>query len=118
MIVGKRLREQRKNIGLTQSELGELLGVGKAAVCCYEKEIRNPSIESIIELIHILGVSADYLLGTEHIVKTFSDTKVKYRTLTKEELIFLDILRKDKVVYNILFQDPKRGSELIKKKIG
>lgn len=119
MIIGSRLKKKRKSLGMSQTELGELIGVGKAAICCYEKELRNPTIESIIELINILGVSADYLLGTDELVKTVTnDKKVRYRALTKEELIFLDELKKDKVVYNILFEDPKRGSDLVKKKIG
>lgn len=121
MIIGKRLKEKRKSLGLTQTQLGELIGVGKAAVCCYEKELRNPTLESIIEMMQVLGVTADYLLGTDELVKTVSEeknNKIKYRTMTKEELVFLDELRKDKIVYNILFQDPKRGSELVKKKIG
>ncbi len=120
MVIGKRLRDKRKSLGLTQTQLGELIGVGKAAICCYEKELRNPTIENIIEFMQILGVSADYLLGTDELIKTVSEdkSKVRYRTMTKEELVFLDELRKDKVVYNILFSDPKRGSDLVKKKIG
>ena len=118
MIIGNRLKERRKEIGLTQEELGNLIGVGKAAICCYEKEVRNPSLEGILELIQVLGVSADYLLGTEEIFKTVKDETVSYKTLTKEETILLDELRKDKFIYTILFQDPKKGFELIKKKIG
>lgn len=118
MIVGSRLKEKRKELGLTQQALGDLIGVGKSVVCCYEKETRNPTLESIIELVHVLGVSSDYLLGTDIILKTVSNETIKYRTLTSEEEIFLNELKKDKILYNILFQDPKKGSELIKKKIG
>jgi len=92
--------------------------VGKSAICCYEKETRNPSLELILEMIYVLGVTADYLLGTDKIIKTEVVENPKYRTMTKEEVIFIDELRKDKMVYEILFQDPKRGSDLIKKKIG
>ena len=42
----------------------------------------------------------------------------EYRTMTKEEVMFIDELRKDKLVYEILFEDPKRGSDLVKKRIG
>ena len=63
MLNGSRLRDVRKAKGLTQTELGELIGVGKSAICCYEKELRNPTLEAIIEMIHVFGVSADYLLG-------------------------------------------------------
>lgn len=116
MVVGNRLREARKNKGLTQEELGNLIGVGKSAICCYEKEARNPTLESIVELIEVLGVSADYLLGTDEIVKVKEEPK--FKTMTKEEVIFINELRKDKIVYEILFLDPKRGSDLVKKKIG
>ncbi len=118
MIIGSRLKDARKQRGLTQSELGDLIGVGKSAVCCYEKETRNPTLESIVELMHVLGVSADYLLGTDNIVKPKSAETTEYRTMTNEELTFIDEIKKDKVVYEILFQDPKRGADLVKKKIG
>ncbi len=118
MLLGSRLKEARKKAGLTQSELGNLIGVGKSAICSYEKETRNPTIDTIFELIYALGVSADYLLGTDNIIKTDVVDKQRYRTMTKEEVMFIEILRKDKIVYEMLFQDPKRGSELIKQKLG
>ena len=118
MLKGNRLRAARIKKGLTQSELGTLVGVGKSAICCYEKETRNPVLDTIIELMHILGVSADYLLGTDNLIKVETDILPEYRTMTNEEIIFINELRKDKLVYEILFEDPKRGSELIKKKIG
>ena len=117
MLLGSRLKEARKKAGLTQSELGNLIGVGKSAICSYEKETRNPTIDTIFELIYALGVSADYLLGTDNIIKTDVVDKQRYRTMTKEEVMFIEILRKDKIVYEMLFQDPKRGSELIKQKL-
>ena len=84
----------------------------------YEKETRNPTLETIIEFMHVLGVTADYLLGTDNIIKVESNEAQEYRTMTKEEVMFIDELRKDKLVYEILFEDPKRGSELVKKRIG
>ena len=116
MLKGKRLRDARKSKGLTQEELGKMVGVGKSTICSYEKETRNPSLETIIEFLSVLGVSADYLLGTDYIVKSVeNDEKIEYRTMTKEEVIFINELRKDKLIYEILFDDPKRGSDLIKK---
>ena len=70
MLNGTRLREVRKNKGLTQTQLGDLIGVGKSAICCYEKETRNPTLEAVIEMIHVFGVSADYLLGSDYLIKT------------------------------------------------
>lgn len=118
MIVGSRLRDARIKARLTQEQLGSLIGVGKSAICCYEKETRNPSLESIIELIYVLGVGADYLLGTDRIIKTETLQHPRYYPMTKEEVQFIEELRKDKMVYQILLRDPKDGSNLIKKKIG
>jgi repressor LexA len=118
MINGSRLKKLRKNKGLTQEELGELIGLGKSAVCCYEKELRSPSSETIIDLVNIFAVSADYLLGIDELVEiTFEDNKT-YIPMTNEEIKFIEELKKDKMVYDILFEDPKRGADLIKKKIG
>ena len=118
MIVGARLKEARKKQNLSQEALGELLGVSKSAISLYESEKRNPSLESVVELIYILGVSADYLLGSEVIVEVKGEEEIKYRAFTKEEVAFISDLRKDKLLYEILLENHKRGIELIKKRIG
>ena len=38
MFKGDRLRALRKQKHLTQTELGEMLGLDKSTICCYEKE--------------------------------------------------------------------------------
>ena len=85
MLNGSRLREVRKAKGLTQGELGDLIGVGKSAICCYEKETRNPTLEAVLEMIHVFGVSADYLLGADFLVQTIDKDG--------NEISFLDILK-------------------------
>lgn len=119
MLNGSRLREVRKEKGLTQTELGELIGVGKSAICCYEKETRNPTLEAVIEMIHVFGVSADYLIGSDYLAPISDKDKIiEYVSMTREEIIFIEELKKNKMVYDILLQDPKRGADLIKKEIG
>lgn len=119
MLKGDRLRELRKQKGLTQGELGEMVGVKKSIVCLYEKEKRNPSVETIIDFVQIFGVTADYLLGTECLIKTFTDKKeLKIKAFTNEEVAFIEELKHHKDIYDILIQDPKRGMELLKSKIG
>lgn len=119
MLNGSRLREARKKRGLTQTELGELIGVGKSAICCYEKETRNPTLEAVIEMVHVFGVSADYLLGADYLVKTVDRNNAEiYAAMTKEEITFIEELKKNKLVYDILLEDPRRGAELVKKEIG
>ena len=118
MVVGARLREARKNQNLSQEELGKLLGLSKSAISLYETEKRNPTLENIVEMMYILGVSADYLLGTDVIVEVSASPVPKYRTFTKEEVAFINELRKDRILYEILFRDSKRGIEIVKQRIG
>lgn len=118
MIRGDRLRKLRKDKNLTQSELGNIIGVKKSAISCYEKGLRNPSLEHLVDLIQIFAISADYLIGNDHfIIKEESEPFIA-TPLSEEELIFLEELKKNKFVYEILLEDPKRAADLIKNKIG
>ena len=118
MLKGERLKLVRKNKGLSQQELADMIGASKSLISCYESGKRNPSLENIISFMEIFGVSSDYLLGADNLIKTVEDDSEKYYLLTKEEIIFINELKKNKLVYDILFDDPKRGAELIKKKLG
>ena len=115
---GSRLRELRQSKGLTQSELGKLLGVTKASVCCYEKETRTPSIETIIDMMALYNVSSDYLIGADNIVIVEDNNIKKNEVISNEEFEFIKELRKNKFLAEILLEDPKRSIELIDKKIG
>ena len=57
MLIGKRLREARKAHNLSAEQLGNMIGVTKAAVSLYENEKCNPKIETLIEIMYYIGVS-------------------------------------------------------------
>ncbi|MDD5836252.1 MAG: helix-turn-helix transcriptional regulator [bacterium] len=115
MVKGDRLRELRKSKGLTQGELGEMIGVKKSVICLYERELRNPTIESVIQLCEIFDVDADYLIGSDKIVKT--DNSDIHKVMTSEEVEFIEELRKNTVLYRVLLNNPKRGIELVRNKL-
>ena len=60
--IGDRIKEQRKQLGLTQSELGKKLNVTDRAVSKWEQNEGNPDISIIASLASVLNVSIDYLL--------------------------------------------------------
>ena len=64
---GSRVKSSRKAAGLTQQELAERLAVSQRTVAAWEAETRAPSIELLINLANILGVSIEYLLGTSDV---------------------------------------------------
>ena len=48
MIIGKRIKNARTKKGLTQEELGKLLGVSKVSICGYERGTRTPTMENCV----------------------------------------------------------------------
>lgn len=62
---GNKLKTLRKSKELTQLELARQLNLSKETVSSYEQGNMYPSVEVLIKLCQILGVSSDYLLGME-----------------------------------------------------
>ena len=58
-----RLKEARRQKGLSQSELADLAHVSRQAYSLYERDLRRPNWETMIILAKALDVSVDYLLG-------------------------------------------------------
>ena len=80
--IGKLIAKLRKSKGLTQSELGEMVGVGFRAVSKWENGITSPDISIINDLSKILGISADELLqGKINDNKEISNNKFNYKRL-------------------------------------
>mgnify|MGYP000844268620 CR=1 FL=1 len=62
-IIGERLKEIRKKLGITQGELASLIGVSETTVWNWENGKREPRSTEINKLAKVLGVSVSYLLG-------------------------------------------------------
>ena len=82
LLFAKRLRELRKEKGLSQIQLGELLGDGYTAIAGYETGRNEPSYADLIRICQALDVSADYILG-------ISGVRRPYAILEKGDLIRL-----------------------------
>lgn len=116
MFIGSRLKNLRIKNNMTQEELGNKLNVTKVSVCCYERNIRTPSLETLEDLVDIFNVSSDYFLGKDiPVVKEGSKPYGAY--VSKEELMFLKKLRLNKELHKAIMEDPKRMVELIDKKL-
>ena len=63
MNFGERLRQIRKEKGLTQAEVAKLLSIGESTVSFYESGKRQPDYETLIRLSEAFKVSTDFLLG-------------------------------------------------------
>ena len=63
--IGKRIKQLRQEIGLTQKQLAELVDKSPTAVASWEHGLSEPCVNDIRLLCSILDVSADYLLDLE-----------------------------------------------------
>lgn len=58
-----RIKELRKEKGITQKQLAALLNKSETGVASWEQGLSEPSVNDIRLLCSIFGVTADYLLG-------------------------------------------------------
>lgn len=70
--VGKFIAKMRKKVGLTQSDLGEALGVTGKAVSKWERGLNAPDITVLVELSKILNVTPKEILMGEEIENNLS----------------------------------------------
>ena len=54
-LIGLKIRERRKDLGLTQTELAERTGRDRSVVARWEQAVVAPSLETLLELIRACG---------------------------------------------------------------
>ena len=60
-----RLRELRKDKGLRQIDLAQILGISPQSLGYYENQVNKPDPEMLVRIANYFNVSVDYLLGRE-----------------------------------------------------
>jgi len=63
----ERIKELRKEKGLSQEDVGSIIGVKKYAIYSYEKGRACPDMKGLIALADYFDVSMDYLAGRTHV---------------------------------------------------
>ena len=86
-MISENIRFYRKRAGLTQADLGKILGVGKSNISMYETGDRTPPLDIIKKMAEIFGVDINTLTGyvlppTEELV-----------ILSDGEKVMLDLFR-------------------------
>ena len=105
------LKQQRIAHGLTQEELGKMVGLQKAAIYKYENGLLvNPKRSLIKQLAEIFSVSPAYMMGIE------DEEKQTY--FTDPETVALVQFLHDKPEYKVMFDstrdmDPQSVKEII-----
>lgn len=97
MTLANKLKEARKNVGLTQVELADKLCVSRQAITKWESGKGIPDVENLKMISKVLNVSIDFLLDDEEVID---------KTVIKEQINLADYVKegklrskKDAVVY-------------------
>jgi len=61
--VGKKLKERREQLGMTQRQVASALGVAQPVYQRLEKGIFECSYSQLVAICKLYDISADYLLG-------------------------------------------------------
>lgn len=75
MPTGTKIKEIRKQKGLTQKQLGDLCGMADSAIRRYENGNANPKIETLKKISSALEVPLSALLSFEEYMKIWKDEK-------------------------------------------
>ena len=59
------LRAEREKLGITQTQLAEMLGVTPQAVSKWENARSYPDIETLVRLAELFSTTVDRMLGRE-----------------------------------------------------
>ena len=94
MINGELIKNTRIERGLSQEELGKLLGVTKVSICGYERGTRKPTMDIFLRLSDILEVTPNQLVGREFMAVAEGETPYEF-PITKQELKMIQQFRND-----------------------
>jgi transcriptional regulator with XRE-family HTH domain len=79
---GDRVKELRNEKGLTQEQLGDMVGLKQSSIGMIEINRREVSNKILVRLADIFGVTTDYLLGrTDH-----RDAKIETYNIDSHDL--------------------------------
>ena len=85
MSLGERIKEQRKNSGLSQEKVAEFVGVSRQAVTKWEANQSAPSTENLFKLAEIFGTTVDMLLSSNEDGKNSPAEQIYYLYKMEEE---------------------------------
>lgn len=88
MTVGEKIQKHRKHLSLSQEELGQKLLVSRQTISLWEKDQTVPTIDNLMRLSDIFGISVDEILDSENKEQNteIQPNEVYQFIFTKEEL--------------------------------
>ena len=84
MEFSERLKDLRKQAGLTQVGVAEKLGISQPAYASWERGVKKPTQDNLVKIAQTLNVSVDYLVGnSEEKTDEFDNIELLFRMNSK-----------------------------------
>lgn len=120
-VISKRLKQLREDAGLSQSKIGQLVGVPQSSIYRYEQGLSTPSPKTFRWYADYFDVSLDYLFGrTDDPHGVHYEYKPKYETLNPEMEKFVEMCfdpnsrmneRLKEIILKLLMEENQDGSD-------
>lgn len=92
MKLNEKIFQHRRQLGLSQEELAERLGVSRQAVSKWELGVSLPELDTVVALAKTFGVTTDYLLRDEYPAKEEEPAQNTYTATTQPTASYPDWL--------------------------
>lgn len=83
--LGSRLREARKNAGISQTQVSKLTGIAQNVLSDYEHDLHEPKPSRLQTLAELYAVSVDWLLGKVCEDDVFAEVRSQVLTLAPSD---------------------------------
>lgn len=97
--LGKRIKSERQKRGITQQQLAEQIDISTNFMSLIENG-RNMSVDTLVKIANVFGVSVDYLLSdTIEVASDNISAQINYNLSTlndDERLFFLNMIKQYK----------------------
>ena len=110
-MIGDRLRAIRKEYGLTQQNIADVLGVDRTTYTVYEGGSITPSPATLVKLSQIYNVTVGYLIGVEENhpeLRKIPDEKQEKKLLSSDPISLLKKEEKELLLYFRVLSDAEK----------
>lgn len=100
MSIGERITELRKNSGLSQGQLADIMDVSRQAVSKWETDQASPDTINLIRLSDVLNADVEYLASGKKAKPKFTPIVINYEYTPKnaKEKIVEKVVEVEKIV--------------------
>lgn len=85
--LGNNLKQLRQKMGLRQEDVAKMVGVERSTLANWERGAKQPSVEMLVKLSQLYGVSLDELVGLNNV--RFHTPVTQYYSLISDPAVKL-----------------------------